>query len=529
MKMTKRMNLLIRFVCIIAAYGMLHNSLITASLAAQKADEAAKKQIQSSIQAMGGEQALRGLKTLKMTGISHLNLLEQSERPDGPWLVQYQQFSELRDLENNRARVLLESSRPTPTGMAWAGASLIVADGVAAFESRGKLFPSNPQEVVKFEQKTALAPERVLFTALESADLRMDKDTVVQSVPHKVVKFRWKQIPVTLFINANSNLPTAVETVQIFPNDFFWGIWGDVSTRTFYSYWTLEKGGVHYPHQWDVYRNNQPLQTFTVMDLTVNAEIPANSFALTDEVKAKFKNVKPAVAISDIPVGESFPGTPQMSAQEIAPNIINLPGRWYVTLVKQTDGIVIVEAPISSGFSSAIIAETEKRFPNEKIKAVITTSDAFPHLGGVREYAARGIPIYALDVNRPILERLINAPFTMNPDLLSKNPRKAKFNFVSGKTVIGSGANRLEIYPVRTETGERMMMVYFPEYKLLYGSDLVQKQPDNTYFMPQYLSELMDATRRENLPVENVFAMHMAKTPWAEITSVVEKESSVNK
>jgi hypothetical protein len=31
-----------------------------------------------------------------------------------------------------------------------------------------------------------------------------------------------------------------------------------------------------------------------------------------------------------------------------------------------------------------------ERYPGVKVKAVVTTSDAWPHLGGVREYVARG-------------------------------------------------------------------------------------------------------------------------------------------
>lgn len=32
--------------------------------------------------------------------------------------------------------------------------------------------------------------------------------------------------------------------------------------------------------------------------------------------------------------------------------------------------------------------------------------------------------------------------------------------------------------------GERMVMVYFPEHRLLYGSDLVQKMRDSNFYMP---------------------------------------------
>jgi hypothetical protein len=76
----------------------------------------------------------------------------------------------------------------------------------------------------------------------------------------------------------------------------------------------------------------------------------------------------------------------------------------------------------------------------------------------------------------------------------------------------------MEIYPIRGAGGERMLMVYFPEHRLLWGSDLVIGG-----FMPQYLTELADAVRREGLVVETVAAMHQAPIPWAKVTEMIEK------
>ena len=81
----------------------------------------------------------------------------------------------------------------------------------------------------------------------------------------------------------------------------------------------------------------------------------------------------------------------------------------------------------------------------------------------------------------------------------------------------------LEICPIRSETGERMLMVYFPAHKLLYGSDLIQKQRNGSFFMPEYLSEVMHAVAREKIVVNNIFAFHSDVLPWSEITSAVEK------
>jgi len=110
----------------------------------------------------------------------------------------------------------------------------------------------------------------------------------------------------------------------------------------------------------------------------------------------------------------------------------------------------------------------------------------------------------------------------------AKQAAKSKFQNSARQTLIGDGANRLELYPIRTETGERMMMVYLPEHKLLYASDLVQKSLNGSFFMPQYLSEVMQAAKREKIDVGNVFAFHTDLTPWAELTNAVEKQIKGN-
>ena len=144
-----------------------------------------------------------------------------------------------------------------------------------------------------------------------------------------------------------------------------------------------------------------------------------------------------------------------------------MPGRFGIVAVKQDDGVVIIEAPLSSEYSGQAIADAQKRFGGAPVKAVITTSDAWPHIGGIREYVARGIPIYALDLNVPILTRLIAAKYESSPDSLAATPRPATLRAVTGKTSLGSGASRLEVYPFRSATGERQMMIYWPAYRLL--------------------------------------------------------------
>lgn len=66
-----------------------------------------------------------------------------------------------------------------------------------------------------------------------------------------------------------------------------------------------------------------------------------------------------------------------------------------------------------------------------------------------------------------------------------RSPKRPDFRVVAGKTDVGDGPNRLELYPLGGETAERHMMVYFPEHKMLYGSDPFQRDDDGAYTPPQ--------------------------------------------
>lgn len=485
-------------------------------------DDRAIALVRSAVEKMGGEEKLRSLASVQIDGIGHTYFIEQSERPEGPWIVNYWQVTEARDYSNQRLRRITQN-RNVQVPQWTKGTTLIVSDGVAATQGGDNIFPGSATQAAEAEESLALSPERVLLTALDAKNIHTERDISLQGSAQHVVAFDWRDVTVRVYLDEQTAMPTAIELVRAYPGSIFWSVWGDVKTRIYLSLWTLETGGIRYPRQWDVERNGTSYQTFTVTSLTLNPKLSADLFAIPVEVSKAYAAGARRM-INDLPLG--LPNSP---AVEIAPEVVQIPGRWNVTLVRQADGVIVIEAPISSGYSDKVIAEAKRRFPGVPVKAVISTSDAWPHIGGVREYVARDIPVYALDLNRPILERLILSSHRSNPDALERMPRKKpRFQIVSSKTIIGSGPNRLELYPIRSETGERMIMILLPEYKLLYGSDLVQQQQDGSFFMPEYLVELMDATRRENLTVSGVFAMHTGVIPWADIEAAVAKAKAAS-
>ncbi|MGH8377354.1 MAG: MBL fold metallo-hydrolase, partial [Gammaproteobacteria bacterium] len=450
------------------------STAICGAATASAETEIARREVATAIAAMGGENVLASVHSLEFDAVGHRNMLEQSLRPDGPWWQDYFQLSEIRDFIRQRERVST-SHRGYSSHDWWLqekgwdsdsyNPDTVIADGVAATVVKDKYSRASSAYLQDAEEDFVLGPIGLLRTALVAPDLHAERNVLFHGFRHYVVAFTWKGFPVRVVLNGYTGLPEQVEWTRPRPYDVFWNVWGDVTTRVVYGMWSLEPDGLRYPRQWTRSRNGLPDSDVSITSLTINPTIDQESLSIPADVRKDF--LAHVRTIDELPLG--IPGQP---AVEIEPGVIHIPGYWNVNLIRQPDGIVVLEGPISSGYSVKVLAEAHKRFPTLPVKAVITTSDSWPHIGGLREYVARGIPIYALDLDKPILERLFKSSHRYRPDDLQKHPRAPKWRLISKRIVLGSGPNRLELIPYHTETGERQTMVYFPQYKLLYTSDL---------------------------------------------------------
>lgn len=489
-------------------------SVLYAAAPAAPVPARAAHELDAAIAAMGGTKVLRGIERVHLEARVYRRLLAQSERPEGPWVPEFSRVDQRADFVDGGVQTTTTDDNwrpPYEVAVADGVAIRIVAPGTA----QAQRTPGRRRAARAAAVRLALGPERMLLTARAAADLHAEPLEYLQDVPQQVVAFTWHNADVRLYLNAYTSLPTAVEITRPHPYDVFWNVWGDVTTRIYYSFWMLKAGGLRYPKQWDVWRNGQPVQTWLLDKLELNpAPVPKLSVSARER-----KAFERRGTIDATPLGGS--------ARTLAPGIVMLPGAWNTTVVAQDDGIVILEAPISSGYSAAVLKAAQRRYPRLPVKAVVTTSDAWPHVGGLREYVARGIPLYALDLNVPLIEKILTAPHTMRPDDLARTPRAPQFHVVSARTAIGSGDNRIVLYPVHGEAGERMMVAYFPRRRLLYTSDLVQPTSGGRLAFPEYLDEVAKLVAREGLRVERVFGMHTPQAlPWNAVVQAIAAASA---
>jgi len=61
-----------------------------------------------------------------------------------------------------------------------------------------------------------------------------------------------------------------------------------------------------------------------------------------------------------------------------------------------------------------------------------------------------------------------------------------------------------------------MMLVYLPDQRLLYASDVVVPDAFEPVFAAGYWEELARVVKRDGLTVERLFAEHLPATPWGD-------------
>lgn len=444
-----------------------------------------------------------------MRTLGHTLLMEQSYRQD-PFISSYEKTTATLDLAHQWMLSDVTVTWPeADDNQAEFNSVTVVGQEGGVRRGKDADSPCSLADLDAAQYTLALGPVPLLLTAGQASDLHFEKSEILRSTAHTVLAFTWQEIPVHILLNRFNHLPDAVETTQQFQD--FWYFWGDVRQRVYFDNWKLVQG-VEYPTNQVVERNGTIWRSTQALKVELNVPLDDNTFHM-DAATAKKSAASPAWK-------RPFHLD---KAIALASGIDFLPGPWNSTIVRQSDGIVILEAPIGEPYTQGIIEEGKKRYPGLPVKAVLSTSDSWPHTGGVRYAVSRRLPVYILDLNRPLLDRLMQAPHSIDPDSLQKSPAPPRWKIVSGKEEVGSGSNRLELYPLRGASTERQYMAYFPEHHLLYASDTLVINDDNTLYDPELMSEVAQAVKRENLEVETVFAMHQGPTSWSRVLTLLAK------
>jgi hypothetical protein len=480
----------------------------------------ARGAVDRALRVMGGESLLEKAQTIQTHERRTTYRLTDSDHPEGPYLVNPTEAT--RYIDFGRQRLVSQLDIRSPNGDEQI-ATVIYRSGESEMRStyNGRTIPT---QLMPAPQNWSLSnPISALQTAHNAPDLEVIGTSTLYGVPHTLVRFTREGQPITLELNDYNGYLDTIRERACAPYNIALSVWGDYESKYVFGDWRLEKGGLHYPFLATGYFNGVLQEVDEVKDLEVNPQ--ASSLAPIADSPVDPHGVKNPGNVDDIPLSnlqQQANGNPGTGPVEIVPGVLQIPGNWYTTVVRQPDGLVIIDAPISSGYSRQVIEEAKGHFPGQPIKAVITSTSYWWHFAGIREYAAQGIPIYVLDVNKPLIDSALKAPHISHPDDLARFRRAGKLIAVSKPTTVGTGASRIVLYPIRSATGQ-MMMTWLPDSHILYTAEMAQPLgPNHTFLFPQSLWELMESVNSYRLPVQKIIGMHMSPTPWSALVKTVD-------
>src|ERR1700704_4777171 len=323
------------------------------------------------------------------------------------------------------------------------------------------------------------ASPRLLVRALEapeSISALPDQTIGDRSLPAVSIKTRAGTFSV--LFDRTTHLPAAVRTRDVD------NVYGDSNYDLILSDWK-DVGGTKRAHTLSFQINGMEVQRLTLKEVTLDAPIPANTFAVNDDVKAKAK-----VAANEVPhqwvlrrifLGRFldsdkvyFPENGGFKLVELAPNVQHVVGGSANKLiVAMKDGIVIFDAPVDQGQSRWVIDAAKAKYPGKPIKQLVLTHHHMDHTGGTRAYVAEGAEIVIPGQARPFFEKMFQAEHKLSPDALAQQPKPAKIMDVKDTMSLKDETVEINLYNIPNPHSDGMIIGHVVGPNLVWVTDLI--------------------------------------------------------
>jgi len=264
--------------------------------------------------------------------------------------------------------------------------------------------------------------------------------------------------------------------------------------------------GIRFPTRIERLIAGMPWYELSVSDVRVNT---ATTFTVPAEIAAN-----PVPSVVGIEVTELAPGL-----------LVFGGGSHNSVIVAQDAGIIVVEAPLSEERSKAVMAKVGALFPGKRIKGVINTHAHFDHAGGLRTYAAAGIPVITQSRNAEYYAAAWRRPHTINPDRLAKLKRKPRFQPFTRILLLDDAQHPIVIHEIEgSGHNDAFAMVYLPRDRVLVEADAWTPLPPGAAPPPRVNPlwiNLYENVQRLNLDVQRVAPLHGAVQDFATLRTAV--------
>ena len=304
--------------------------------------------------------------------------------------------------------------------------------------------------------------------------------------------------PERLYLSESDAMPAKLQRIE--PHY----LWGQVKAEYVWMNWWGLRGGSD--------GGRYPLAAFRVLDGAVYERIgvAVGSAQLIPADSAPRLDV-PATP----PMAEAAPApVPQvLDTVRVADKVYLLVTPNYTeTVTLQRDTIFLLDATTSEARARADSAMIATLFPGRHPMVVVVTDLAWPHISGVRFWAARGATFVSHTISQDMLRRVVDRKWTLTPDALESARAQLHWRFRGVTDSLRLAGGDVVVHALRGTSTEGAVGVWIPSAKYFWAGDYVQNGPDSPY-----ARDIVATVRKLGFMPAKIGAQHIRLTDWSDI------------
>jgi glyoxylase-like metal-dependent hydrolase (beta-lactamase superfamily II) len=512
--------LAITFLISISAHAQQKNAALSAAKngseigASQRSYQQARRVLDDGVEAMGGLEALRGIKDFTLKEKGKIYARYQSPSPEQPFSVGTSE--ETLIVDNDRGFLFDELKGANGGFNNWVTTIIKGTEGHTLDNwSRTDTPIANPS-LNNFRGQIRRMPAFVLLEALDRAStLRWVGEDQLGGKKQRVVSvLRPDNQQLSLYFDAQTNLLSRYEYLYADP------MAGDsVIAQSYPAYRAI--GKVKVPTGRILYNSGGMIQETEYTDVQINT--------------------RPAETVFVLPQGfeklEAAPATPPPPAvNKIAEDVYVLNGlnggTHNIMFMAFNDYVLVIEAPeqiIYGNTSKQAIAKIKETVPGKPIKYLVLTHHHLDHAGGFREYVAEGATLVMTPGNKNFFEQVAKIDSSLlGSATLSK--RSLVIETVENKKrVFEDDKHRLELYDIGPNPhANEILVAYLPKEKILFQADMLNPNANGSIPIAQDVTlSFSEKLQQLGLQVDKIYGVHgRAATPDELRTSIEKRRAS---
>jgi len=458
--------------------------IMAAGLIAPASAQSPADLVKQSVEALGGADALRGIKTVVLKGDAKQWEPGQSNSVNG----------ESRFLGDGKVTISVDYANPAGAvvrydwdrDMKYPAVEKLKYTEIryptygAAIDDKGEAKPMSGIRLAANIREGGRGSPKLLLAALDNPqNVSAIADQKLGNQTYPAVAYTAGPTKFIILFDRTTKLPVAVRTRD---ED---NIWGDSDYDMILSDWKTVNG-VKMAATRSYKLNDMEVQHINYTDMSVNSALPASTFAVSDAVKAAAKppatgEVPYQWVIRRLFLGRFtdsdaiyFPPGGSFKLVELGPNVQMVQGGGANNLiVNQKDGIVVVDAPTDNGQSKWVIDAAKAKYPGKPIKALILTHHHMDHTGGTRAFVAEGAQVIVPAPDKAYFEAVIKAPHAIEPDAEQKAMKPANVQDVKDTLALKDDNVDLVLYNIPNPHVEGFLLVHDVKDNVLWVTDLI--------------------------------------------------------